>query len=148
MKTAAVRAGIGGDRRHPCHVATTCPHGQPGLPSVRLTGGPYHADWTVPRQDVNSSFSPLRVPPKQPRCLHTHRFGTLCGQPNCNDSSMCILGLQCGPHDALVEIIQLSVLWMRQIPLCNHISSSSLLQMQPIVVPVARNSLCFFFYKA
>ena len=48
VKTAAVRAGIGGGCHLPYHVATTYPCWQPGFPSVRLTGGTYHADWTVP----------------------------------------------------------------------------------------------------
>ena len=74
VKTAAVRAGIGGGCHLPYHVATTCPCGHPGLPSVRLTGGTYHADWTVPRQDVKSPFCMCH--PHQ-RCFHTRRFGTL-----------------------------------------------------------------------
>ena len=57
---------------------------------------------------------------------------------------MCILGLQCDLHDALVEIVLLLVLWIREIPPCNHISSSASVERQPSVVPVARNSLCFF----
>ena len=32
--------------------------GSPALPPLRLTGGFCHADWTVPRQDVNSPFLP------------------------------------------------------------------------------------------
>ena len=32
--------------------------GSPALPPLRLTGGFRHADYTVPRQDVNSSFPP------------------------------------------------------------------------------------------
>ena len=32
--------------------------GSPALPPLRLTGGVCHADWTVPRQDANSPFSP------------------------------------------------------------------------------------------
>ena len=63
----------------PYHVATTYPCGQPGLPSVRLTGGTCHADWTVPRQDVYSL--PLRVPPPRQKCFHTRKFGTLEGPP-------------------------------------------------------------------
>ena len=42
----------------PYHVATTYPCGQPSLPSLGLTRGNCHADWTVPRQDVNSPFLP------------------------------------------------------------------------------------------
>ena len=43
----------------PYHVAATYPFlGSPALPpsALRLTGGFCHADWTVPRHDVNSSF--------------------------------------------------------------------------------------------
>ena len=55
--------------------------GSPALPPLRLTGGFCHADKTVPRQDVNSSFPSLRVPPMDQRCSHTRRFGTLAGPP-------------------------------------------------------------------
>ena len=61
-------------------MATTHPCGEPGLPSLRLTGGTYHADQTVPRQDGNSPFSTCVCHPG-PRCLHTRRFGTLAGPP-------------------------------------------------------------------
>ena len=37
--------------------------GQPGSPSFATHWRYCHADLTVPRQDVNSSFPPLRVPP-------------------------------------------------------------------------------------
>ena len=49
---------------------------QPGLLSLRLTGGTYHADWTVPRQDVTSPCS-LAGATSPPRCSHTRRFGAL-----------------------------------------------------------------------
>ena len=39
-----------------------------------------HADQTVPRQDVNSPFSPARAT-SVATCLHTRRFGTLAGPP-------------------------------------------------------------------
>ena len=54
--------------------------GSPVLPPLRLTGGFCHADWTVPRQDVNSPFS-AACATRPDRCLHTRRFGTLAGPP-------------------------------------------------------------------
>ena len=49
---------------------------------VRLTGGFCHADWTVPRQNVNSPFSPSRVcHPEASGRLHTRMFGTLASPP-------------------------------------------------------------------
>ena len=49
--------------------------GSPALPPLRLTGGFCHADQTVPRQDVNSSFPPCVCHPSGKRCLHTRRSG-------------------------------------------------------------------------
>ena len=45
--------------------------GSPALPPLRLTGGFCHTDYTVPRQDVNSSFPLLRVPPPGKVFAHT-----------------------------------------------------------------------------
>ena len=66
-------------------------------------------------------------------------------EPNCDDSPMYILGLQCDPHDAWVEIVPLVVLWIRDIPLFNHWG--------PVVMhspdaPVAKSFLCSVFYKS
>ena len=55
--------------------------GQPGSSSSRLTGSFCHADWTVPRQDVNSPFPPCVCHPGTKGCLHTRRFGILASPP-------------------------------------------------------------------
>ena len=52
--------------------------GQPSSSSLRLTGGFCHADWTVPRQDVNSPFLPCACHSETQRCLHACRFGIAC----------------------------------------------------------------------
>ena len=65
--TAGCRAGIGGACRIPV------PRGGhlPLRAALRLTGGFCHPDWTVPRQDVNSSFSPCMChPSRQGVCTH------------------------------------------------------------------------------
>ena len=46
--------------------------GSPVLPPLRLTGGFCHADLTVPRQDVNSSFSPCVCHPWTRGVFCTH----------------------------------------------------------------------------
>ena len=66
---------IGGACRFPVPRGGHLPFaGSPALPPLRLTGGFCHADQTVPRQDVNSSFSPC-VCHLHERCLHTRRLG-------------------------------------------------------------------------
>ena len=80
-------------------------------------------------------------------------------EPNCDDSPMYILGLQCDPHGALVETVPPFVWWIRETQLCNHISILGPFQMQMILVPVsakvhspcvpvAKNYVCSVFYKA
>ena len=57
---------LGRDRglSSPYHVAATCPFWAAGFSLlVRLTGGFCHADYTVPRQDVDSSFLPCMCHP-------------------------------------------------------------------------------------
>ena len=46
--------------------------GSPVLPPLRLTGGFCHADWTLPRQDVNSPFSPCMCHPGVDKGVCTH----------------------------------------------------------------------------
>ena len=80
--TAGCWAGIGGACRFPR--TTWRPltlFGQPGSPSFATDWRYCHADWTVPRQDVNSSFPPCMCHPSAKRCLHTRRFGTLASPP-------------------------------------------------------------------
>ena len=55
----------------PYHVATTYPCGQPGSPSFATHWRYCHADWTVPRLDVNSSFPPCVCHPSMKGVLHT-----------------------------------------------------------------------------
>ena len=77
-------AGLGRDRwgmSSPYPVATTYPCGQPGSPSFATHSRYCHADWTEPRQDVNSSFTPCVCHSLRPRCLHTRMFGTLASPP-------------------------------------------------------------------
>ena len=70
----------------PYHVAATYPYwSNPALPPLRLTGGFCHADKTVPRQDVNSSFTYCGATLLD-RCLHTRRFVTLASPPPVGDS--------------------------------------------------------------
>ena len=54
--------------------------GQPGSPSFATYWRSYQADLTVPRQDVNSSFTCVCHPPWK-MCLHTRRFGALASPP-------------------------------------------------------------------
>ena len=55
-------SNIGEDCRHRTTWRPLTPTGSPTLPPMRLTGGFFHADNTVPRKDVNSpSFTPLHV---------------------------------------------------------------------------------------
>ena len=78
-----------------CHHRTTWRPltlaGSPVLPPLRLAGGFCHADLTVPRQDVNSPFTPACAT-GQTRCLHTRRFGTLTSPPPP------VLRMPWGPH--------------------------------------------------
>ena len=83
--------------------------GSPVLPPVRLTGGFCRADQTVPRQDVNSSFSPApRVPLRDRGCSHTRWFGTLAGPPPPVTDPLR------GPHlpcDPLISMLKTKCCW-------------------------------------
>ena len=82
--TAGCWAGTGEDCRPLYHVATTYPfNGQPGLPSFSCVSLEVlsHADWKVPRQDVNSPIHPCVCHPEAKECSNTRRFGTLLGPP-------------------------------------------------------------------
>ena len=80
--TADCWAGIGEDCRPRTTWQPLTIAGSTVFPPVRLTGGFCHADWTVPRQEVNSS--PSSVPPRDKRVLaHTqvrdpHESATAC----------------------------------------------------------------------
>ena len=72
---------IGEDCRFPVPRGSHLPFlGSPTLPPSRLTGGLCHADMTVPRQDVNSSFLPACATPQR-SCVHTRRIGTIASPP-------------------------------------------------------------------
>ena len=64
--------------------------GSPVFLPLRLTEGTYHADWTVPRQDVNSPFSPRVCHLDRGVCSHASSgparvrrrlFGSCLGDP-------------------------------------------------------------------
>ena len=88
-----------------CHPRTTwrpLTLGQPGSASLCVSLEVFcHADWAVPRQDVNSSFRPCVCHPRSHRCLHTCRFGTVASPPPVPD-------LPWGPHPPGHQVSNLS----------------------------------------
>ena len=70
--TAGCWAGIGEDCRPRTTWRPLTLFGQPGSPSFATHWRYCHADETVPRQDVNSPFSLLRVPPRRRKGVCTH----------------------------------------------------------------------------
>ena len=70
--TADSWAGIGEDCRRRITIRPFTVADSSNLPLLRLTGGFCHADWTVPRQDVNSFFAPACVTPAGPSSPGSH----------------------------------------------------------------------------
>ncbi len=81
------------DRGEDCRPRTTWRpltlFGQPGSPSFATHWMYCHADYTVPRQDVNSPFSSCACHSWMKRCLHTRKFRTLRYQ-SCQSSDTCL----------------------------------------------------------
>ena len=71
--------------------------GSPVLPPLCLTGGFCHADWTVPRQDVNSPFHLLRCHSLQGVC--TPASSGLC------ESAAPVYGMPWRPHPPRHQIV-------------------------------------------
>ena len=79
QNTAGCWTGIGEDCRPRTTWRPLTLLVQPGSPSFATHWRYCHADWTVPWQDVNSSFPLPCVCPSI--YLHTRRFGTLASPP-------------------------------------------------------------------
>ena len=80
-ETRLAWAGIGEDCRPRTTWRPLTLAGSPVLPPCTTHWRYCHADKTVPRQDVNSSFPSCVCHSKSESCSHTRRFGTLASPP-------------------------------------------------------------------